>query len=195
MADLLGVELVGEHVVVHLEGEGDGVAQTEISTQAHAGDGSDHVLLPKEGEVFLRIGLGDLVRAVVEAIGGTAAEEHERIEHTVMLVTEELRQIEGEVESALEVVELVNLGRGDDSALALVAGDVEAQAEGRIELIPKGEGSGRGDQVLECGFADGVSGTALDLTIPVRIELQTGIGLALLRKGHLGAQRNGENQC
>ena len=195
MADLLGVELVGEDVVVHLEGEGDGVAQAEVGADTDAGDRGDQVLLPQEGEVFLRIGLGDVVRAVLEAVGGAAADEHERIEHAVMLVAKQLRQVDGEVERALEVVELVHLERGDDSALALIAGEVEAQAEDGIELIPEGEGSGRGDQVLESGFADGVTGAALDLAEPVRIELQAGVGLALLRERHLGAQRKCENQC
>ncbi len=195
MTDLLGVELVGEDVVVHLEGEGDSVAQTEVSTEANAGNRGDHLAGPKEGEIFLRIGLRDVVRAVAEAQGGTAADEHERIEHAVMLVAEELSQVEGQVGSALEVVELVHLERSDDSALALEAGGIETHTEGRIELITEGESSSRRNQILEGRLTDGVGGTSLNLSVPVRIELHAGIRLALLRKCNLGTQRNGENQC
>ena len=112
-----------------------------------------------------------------------------------MVIGDQVSQVNDEIEIALHIVEFVHLKRGDDITLALPAGSAEAKAEGGIELIPEGEGSGRGDQVLESGFTDGVSGSALDLAEPVRIELQAGIGLALLRECHLGAQRNGENQC
>ena len=112
-----------------------------------------------------------------------------------MIIGNEVSQVNDEINITLHIVEFVHLKRGNDVTLALPAGSAEAKAEGGVELIPEGEGSGRGDQVLERGFADGVTGTALDLAEPVRIELHAGIGLALLRERHLGAQRNGENQC
>ena len=195
VTDFLGVELVAEDVVVHLEGEGDSVGQTEVSADTHTADRRNHVLFPQESEILLRIGLGDLGGSVVEAESATRAREDIRVEDALVVIGDEVSQVNDEIHVTLHIVEFVHLKRGDDVALALPAGSAEAKAEGRVELIPEGEGSGRGDQVLESSFADGVTGTALDLAEPVRIELHAGIGLALLRKGHLGAQRNGENQC
>ena len=64
----------------------------------------------------------------------------------------------------------------------------------RGELIAERNGRCRGEKVLEGCLADGVGGASLDLAVPVGIELQAGVGLALLRQGDLRAQRSSESQ-
>ena len=191
----LGVELVAEKVAVHFEGERHGVGQADARTDPVSADGRDEMLVPKMSEILFGVNCGDFLRTVVETIGHAASHYEEGTEHAAVIVpAEQVRQVEGKLGLALAVAELVDLEGRYDISLALPAGGAEAQTDDGGELIAERDGSGWGEKILEGGFTDGVGGASLDLAIPVGVELQAGIGLALLRHCELGEKRSSESQ-
>ena len=106
----------------------------------------------------------------------------------------QVAQVQQEVCIPLEIVELIDFGRIHHIALALESRGSETEAEGRRELIPEGQGSGRGKQVFEGGFAEGVGSASLDLAEPVGIEFHGWIAFALLCECSLCKQDSSKDQ-
>ena len=193
VVDPLGVELVVEQVAVYLKCKRHGVGQANARAYAVAGHGRDHVLVPEIAEIVFRVRLGHLRGAVVKAIGHAAAHEEEGAEHAPVIVSsEKVRQVEGQVGLALDIAYFVDFEGIHDIPLALPARGAEAQADDRRELIAERGGGSRGEKIPEGRFAQGVGSAALDLAVPVGVELKTGIGLALLCQYDLGTEHNDE---
>ena len=113
----------------------------------------------------------------------------------MLVTTEEITQIQDDVQASLGVVEGVLLnGAVHGVTLALPTGGAEAQAEGRGDLPAQVQGGSRGEQFHVLHFTNGITGTTQNLQVHVGLELHGCIRLTgFLGLGHSHReQRSGQ---
>ena len=112
-----------------------------------------------------------------------------------MVVAEQIRKTQGQIQVALDEIELVQFAGADSGTFTLDSGSSETKAENRGELVAEIDSTSGRKQIGESGLAHGVSDATHQLPVSMRTELDVRVALALLRHRHAGEERNGQNQC
>ena len=125
----LAVELIGEDVASELEAKSYTITKLEVSTQTKAANGSDELVVPAFRERNGMCGLKSYSLCILEAVSGATTNKEIGIEYPVSLIGTKICEIQQEVDTALGIVELVNVISSlavRQSAFALPAVEVDA---------------------------------------------------------------------
>ena len=114
----------------------------------------------------------------------------------MFVATEEITQIQDDVQVSLRIVEGVLLdGVVYGVTLTLPTGSTEAQTEGRSDLPAQVQGGSRGEQFHVLHFTDGIAGTTHQLQVHVGLEFHGFVGLTgFLCLSHSHREQRGGQQ-